>query len=129
MLNQVLMIDDDPINNMICEKMVLMSGFAHSFQSFLEPLEALKFIAALPTAERPDLIFLDINMPVLNGWMFLDRLEERLPHHGIQIVILTSSIGLDDQARAETYPVVMDFETKPLTPAKLQHIAEKRKSL
>ena len=75
----------------------------------------------------PDLIFLDINMPAMNGWDFLDQYEkiEGLKDREIVLIMLSSSMYVDDINRAKTYPSVSDYITKPLTAAHLQQIVEK----
>ena len=122
MLKQTVIIDDDPINNLICEKLLMMSEVTASTRSFLVAADALDWLNTLPSA-LPELIFLDINMPLIDGWGFLERLEKQMPAHGIRICILTSSISLEDEARAATYPVVSDFIAKPLTLEKIRNLA------
>lgn len=122
MLNLTAIVDDDPINNLICEKLLMMSAITHSTRSFLSAFEALDWLFGLPAIERPELIFLDINMPVIDGWGFLDRLQEQIPGHGIRICILTSSISLEDKDQAATYPAVTDFLAKPLTLDKISQL-------
>jgi CheY-like chemotaxis protein len=122
MLNLIVVIDDDPINNMICEKLLKLSGITREIRCFLVVSEALDWLFKLPAAERPELIFLDINMPVIDSWGFLDRLQEQMPGHGIRVSILTSSISLDDKAQAATYPAITDFLAKPLSLEKIRQL-------
>jgi len=122
MLKQTVIIDDDPINNMICEKLLMMSEVTQSARSFLTAADALEWLLPLPLNAHPELILLDINMPLIDGWGFLDRLQKQIPAHSIRICILTSSISLEDEAQAATYAVVTDFLAKPLTLDKIKNL-------
>ena len=72
----------------------------------------------------PDLILLDINMPIMNGWEFLDAFSGLKYSKKIPIVILTSSINPADVEKSKTYNVVKGFISKPLNSEKLDHISE-----
>lgn len=74
----------------------------------------------------PDLIFLDINMPAMNGWEFLDKYEqlEIDDEHKIIIIMLTTSLNPDDKIKAMNIPI-SGFEIKPLTPELLDRVINK----
>ncbi len=75
----------------------------------------------------PDLIFLDINMPGMNGWEFLDeysRLDEKVKT-GTKIIMLTTSDSPDDKLKAKQMNIACDFRTKPLTKKMLEELVEK----
>ena len=129
-LNCILLVDDDEPTNFL-NKMILEDvncaqtiEVAESGQSALSYLEN-----ASETGDPvvPDLIFLDINMPAMNGWEFLEQYSslDKQRKANVVIVMLTTSLNPDDRAKASKMPDVSGFETKPLTPEKLQAILKK----
>lgn len=130
-LNCVLLVDDDEptnfFNRMVLEDIDCVKTIrtADSGQNALDYLEH----AGNSNSDHssPDLIFLDINMPAMNGWEFLERYSNLDKQHkaNVVIVMLTTSLNPDDCAKANTIPDVSGFETKPLTPEKLQSIIKK----
>lgn len=117
----VLLIDDDPVTNIINTR-ILNKHFTFKVIVFTDALEALNRLKNRSIPEFPDFIFLDINMPEMDGWDFLEAFQE-LPsdvHEKCHVIILTSSIDFTDIKKAKTYTVVRDFISKPLTPDKLK---------
>lgn len=116
----VLLVEDDPITVMVCDRIIKMNDFAtgvQSMQNGAEALQYLKTMAAKPGASLPDLIFLDINMPVMNGWDFLhefQNISEQLPSQP-RILILSSTVDPEDYKKAGEFSVVEGFISKPLT--------------
>jgi CheY-like chemotaxis protein len=72
----------------------------------------------------PEIIFLDINMPAMDGWEFLQKYEALPEAHksSIIVVMLTTSFNPEDELKARKIPAVKEFRNKPLTPALLQDI-------
>lgn len=120
----IFLVDDDPINNLINRRLLGKTGICSRIEEFQGGQDALEKIKDL----NPDdnlLIFLDINMPVLNGWEFLNRYLETYPDRVDKIVILSSSIDFQDRQRAEEYSIVSGFLEKPLTIEKINSQMEK----
>ncbi|MEP0713823.1 response regulator [Algoriphagus sp.] len=116
--------DDDPINNLINKRLLGKVEVAKNIVEFLEGEEALAELNDIdPT--QPILIFLDINMPVLNGWEFLEKYKEQHPERIDKIVILSSSIDYLDRLKAQSYSSVSGFLEKPLTLEKIRAQLEK----
>lgn len=115
----VLLIEDDPITIMVCDRIIKMTGFAEQVQSKENGQEAIKYIKSIIEDETtfPEIIFLDINMPVMNGWDFLqefDALKSKIPALP-RIFILSSTVDPEDYKRAEEFGTVAGFISKPLT--------------
>jgi two-component system chemotaxis response regulator CheY len=128
MFKHVMLIDDDDVTLLICELRLKKSGFCDVVTSFLSGVEAINYFqnqAKLSIEKRaiPDLIFLDINMPAMSGWEFIDEynnLAPMLPE--IPIAILSSSVDPDDAEKASFIPSIKGFITKPLTDESLRKL-------
>jgi CheY-like chemotaxis protein len=98
-----------------------INQIAGKILTFEIPTDALNFLCT--NEEVPEVIFLDLNMPVLNGFELLDELiklpKERL--NAMQVVVLTSSSSSADREKAFKYPCVVDYISKPLS---LTNLAE-----
>jgi response regulator of citrate/malate metabolism len=106
---RVVLIDDDPISIFVTEKLITKNVQAPiQFFKFQSAKLALKEIYSL----KPNFLFLDLNMPDMNGWDFLDNFNEELIE--AKVYILSSSIDERDIRRASTYKVVKDYLAKPL---------------
>lgn len=120
MTTKIIQIDDDFINNMANERLMRKMGVPFELKDFLDPTEALDFLTS--TDEDYDLILLDINMPRLNGWEFLDRYEQ-FPKK-FPIIMVTFSLDPNDQKRALSYPSLTGFYVKPLTRESIYEIIQ-----
>lgn len=114
----VFLVDDDPINNLINRRLLGKTGISDRIEEFLGGADALEKINELNPDESL-IIFLDINMPVLNGWEFLNKYLETFSHRNDKIIILSSSIDFLDRQKANGYAIVSGFLEKPLTLEKI----------
>ena len=129
-LNCILLIDDDEPTNFLSGMLIEEANCSRHVQVIQSGKEALKYLtgskpdSSLP---YPDLIFLDINMPAMDGWEFLDEYKALIKEHHKKIIIimLTTSINPDDALRAYGMPEVSGFESKPITIEKLDKILKK----
>ncbi len=120
-MRQILLIDDDPIVNFIHSK-VIQSQFPKSeVLVFNNGLTALEYIKG--HRQLSYLIFLDLNMPVMNGWDFLNAVAAEESELALQIHVLTSSIDPQDKIRAQKNKLVNSYLSKPLKFEDLQNLA------
>ena len=128
-LKRVVLIDDDEVNNFVCESIIRNENFAEEVYSFQGAEEALDFLKSSvePAGEKfPDLIFLDINMPGMDGWNFIEEYR-RLPAYTTskcRLFILSSSVDRKDIQCARSHKEVKEFFSKPLSPEILEFIKE-----
>jgi CheY-like chemotaxis protein len=110
-LSSILVVDDDENDQFICEYII------HKFNPGIRILKAFDGTEALEIlrTETPDAIILDINMPVMNGFEFLDRYAEEFEVHAPVVAMLTSSHLGKDRERAMQYSFVKNYFEKPLT--------------
>lgn len=127
----ILLVDDDRAFNFLNEKIIEFEKFASKISSQVSPVEALDFLKSTIDTEPetfPDFLFLDINMPEMDGWEFLDEFCN-LPHGYIsktRIFILTSSLNPLDIEKSKTYNNVKGFASKPLTTEVLNFIRSEK---
>ncbi|MEX0882082.1 MAG: response regulator [Cyclobacteriaceae bacterium] len=115
----IVLIDDDPINNLINKRLITKLNLSPKTIEFLEAEKALYYLKK-PDIENKILILVDINMPVMNGWDFLDQYVELENKREDRIIMLSSSIDFQDRQKSEEFPFVSGFIEKPLTHEKLE---------
>lgn len=124
MNKQVLLIDDDPIFHVIFTRMIKSVSSGLSVNSFANGKIGLEYLNKNYSVDDQYVILLDINMPIINGWQFLDVLRKKgiAFNNNIYIYILTSSTDLDDVKQSRTYNFVKDIISKPLTVSSLTSV-------
>ncbi|WP_181306843.1 response regulator [Rufibacter sp. XAAS-G3-1] len=125
----VFLIDDDEIHNFLCESVIKSQQFAQKVNSYLwaeEALGALSNFVKNSPQDFPEIIFLDINMPGMDGWEFIEEYK-KLPVELTQkclLFVLSSAVDKNDITHARNLSEVNDFFSKPLTSDILQIISE-----
>lgn len=124
-----MLVDDDPHDNFIHERVLKKSNRVSNIIVKVTGDTALEHIKQgdLKPDTHPDLIFLDINMPGMNGWEFLDeysKLDKELQSKAV-VVMLTTSQNPDDAERANKHHVPVQYRTKPLTHQMLEELIGK----
>jgi len=122
-----IIVDDDPINNIICKMQLEIALGAINIKTFELPEEGLEFIEKeFVKSPVPTILFLDINMPSISGWEFLDQYEKFTEGVKTQIAIyiLSSSVDPRDKDKATANKYIKGFLSKPLDKAIILSIAD-----
>jgi len=123
-----MLIDDNSDDNFFHERVIKKSNAANTVIAKQTAMGALEYLKSQNNSgPHPDLIFLDINMPGMNGWDFLEKynmLDKKLQNRAI-VVMLTTSDNPDDKRKAKAFNFASDFKTKPLTPGMLKEVINK----
>lgn len=127
-LKCVLLIDDDQITNFLNKSVLVDSGVAQGIEVAESVASALELLKADDKTKylHPELIFLDLNMPGLNGWDFIDEYKLQKEKYGLNsvIIVLTTSANPDDRRRATEIREIREFRNKPLTQAAINDIIQ-----
>src|SRR5581483_8470601 len=119
-----IIIDDDFINNVICRQVIQSEMPAAKIDIYTNANKGLEYINTANAAERTNdsVLFLDINMPALNGWDILEMLNDSpvLLKQQLKIFLLSSSVPPEDKQKANDDPMVCGYIEKPLTLAKFR---------
>ncbi|MEP5728361.1 MAG: response regulator [Sulfitobacter sp.] len=124
-IKNAMIIDDEVFDQRIYKRIIARSGLVENLHSFLAADLALDYLSGHPDMVV-DAIFLDINMPRMNGFEFLDQATAMLgPNFAkVCIVMLTTSLDPKDMQRAKEFEVVKEFLNKPLTTDHVAHVAD-----
>lgn len=118
-MSRVLIIDDDPIHQRIVQIMIAKHHIYDDYISFTEAEKALEFLNQQADHKEllPDVILLDLNMPVVDGWDFLEAFEKIAGNlkKEIRIFIVTSSVDEKDKQKSHDFTMVKGFISKPLS--------------
>ncbi|RYU93575.1 response regulator [Emticicia agri] len=121
MIKKLLCVDDDKITLTLIRLVVGRASFAEEIVTKMNGKEALDYYTELAQGHAeepyPELIFLDLNMPVMGGWDFLDEFVSNFykEFNRTKVVILSSSTDPEEKAKAQKYPMIIDYLAKPLT--------------
>lgn len=135
MFTKILCVDDDAITLMLCKKVIAKAEFSAEIDTSSNGEEALKYFENLKKEKEsnkmvsePQIIFLDLNMPIMNGWEFLDIFSNSDYYSvfpDVKVIVLSSTIDPRDIEKAKQYPMVLNFLSKPITIEMLKSITLK----
>lgn len=115
----ILFVEDDPIMIFLLQSQIRQKKpeLLNQFIIKKNGKDALDFLteATSPIHRLPRLILLDLNMPIMNGWEFLNNLDNHQNLANLPIIILTSSVDRADKERSQLYSSVNSYKTKPLS--------------
>lgn len=130
----VVLIDDDPISNILTELNIKSLHSSQPVFGFTDPELGIDKIKSILDNNQQDMVilFLDINMPLISGWAVLEMLDKNLNEvckNRVRIYILSSSIDVSDKLRAYSNPWVSGYFEKPMTPEDFGDLLFKRNYL
>lgn len=124
-MKTVLCVDDDPIALMVIEICLKRANFAENIVKVESAKDALDYYRSIKEDDQiPSFVFLDLNMPVLSGWDYIERFISEFPQYlnKSKIIILSSSVDPVDKLKASENPLVSLFIPKPISVETLQGI-------
>lgn len=116
---KIWVIDDDAIYQIIVTKIIQKTDLFSTISSFRDGKEGI--MALINSIENkevlPDIILLDINMPIMDGWEFMEEMAmlESLKNVNISVYIASSSIAAEDRNKSENYPEILGYLSKPIS--------------
>lgn len=122
-------VDDDDIFRFIMKKHFSVQKFSHDIETFINGAEAINTLKERMSniQEIPDVIFLDINMPVMTGWGFMDefnKVYDKLAKK-VSVYMVSSSVDTRDVSKAENMPTIAEYIVKPLDNEKVRQVMTK----
>lgn len=108
------LVDDEEIFHWIVQKYVKKLNNGCEFLSFFNGEEVFNYLSSSPDVV-PNILLLDLNMPICSGWRFLENYTSSTGTQDMDIYILSSSIDPEDKMRAKKFPVVKEFVSKPIS--------------
>ena len=131
MIKKILCVDDDPITLMLYKMVIAKASLSETVIAAKNGQEALEYYDNLKSESDdnfPELVFLDLNMPVMGGWEFLDNFIEtryNMFNKKTKIIVLSSTIDPQDIEKVKNYPIIIDFISKPVTKEMLEKLKER----
>jgi CheY-like chemotaxis protein len=126
-INCIMLVDDNKIDNFFHERVIKKNNAANIILTKESGFEAIEHLKKGNGEVQPNVIFLDVNMPGMNGWEFIEHYKsmESSLQNSMIVVMLSTSENPDDKALAKTHQILSDFKTKPLTKEMLDEVLEK----
>ncbi|TDE01950.1 response regulator [Flavobacterium hiemivividum] len=124
---KIWVIDDDAIYQIIVTKIIQKTNLFSTISSFYDGKNGIEALAdTIANKESlPDIILLDINMPIMDGWGFMEEMAklEALKNKTITVYIASSSIAYEDKLKSKTYPAILGYLSKPISINDIQLLA------
>ncbi len=121
---ETFIVDDDPVICLIHRKLLSAAPDSPQIRVFNDGLSAVNYLRDHFNGDTQYRIFLDLNMPVMDGFTFLEEIKDLYPQENVRVSIVTSSIFPEDMRKAKLFPHVVDFIEKPLNTARLQELQQ-----
>ncbi len=134
MFDQILCVDDDPVTLMLLKILISKALITKEIITASNGEEAMCYFQKLlsnkntVTTTYPKIILLDLNMPIMGGWEFLDTFIKNdlgLVFKNTKVFVVSSSMDQHDIEKSKSYPIVIDFFSKPMTKEKINLMLEK----
>jgi len=127
MLDEIVLIDDDKIVTAVNKRIIQKILPNASIKTFENGEKGLVYLISAQDSNLKTLVFLDINMPIMDGFQFLNVYENAIAYqdHSFVICLLTSSTGNQDKQKAADYPSVLEYAKKPLNEKKIKGLIER----
>lgn len=129
MINTACIIDDDPIYIFAATKILTTNEFCNNIIVYKNGKDAVENLIPMIRSgvELPEIVLLDLNMPIMDGWQVLDELIKEPIHHQMNIYITSSSVDSADLEKAKSYNMVNNYITKPFTFEKINELFNRLK--
>jgi CheY-like chemotaxis protein len=120
----IFLVDDDHIYQFTAKKTLESMGLSGQVSTFSNGEAAIDFIRShiSDPAALPDIIFLDINMPVMDGWQFIEEYQKLQPAKKIALYMVSSSVDESDMQRSKDYKVIDDYIIKPVGRSRFEQL-------
>ena len=129
---KILIIDDDPISIFLTKKVIEKADIKADVLPYDNAASALSFLKKLNDINKiPDIIFLDLNMPIMNGWEFIEhfsKLDDEIKTK-VTLFILSASDNHNDIAKAANYPFIKKYISKPIAINQIKYLLSSDKTL
>ena len=124
-LNLILLLDDNPATNFIHKKFIVRANCTKEILDFQNGIKTLEYLTSEENA-LPELLFVDINMPIMDAWEFLEEFK-KIDRKGIRdiiVILLSTSLSPSDQEKAKIIEAIHEIRIKPLTEPAIQEVLE-----
>lgn len=120
----IYIVDNDPIYQLVIGKLLRNLDHEAKIYDFLDGSNAFEFLTSLNNNVFPNIILLDLDMPMMDGWEFMEAFEnwKHPSKNAITIYIVSSSLNSEDINKAKKYPAIKEYITKPISKTKIESI-------